>query len=92
MKVTVHFHGILADWVGVSRAEIELPSGATLADLLSQIRKLFGAHMPARLKEKQDSEFQQAFWAVKGALPVSDPRTIVEDGEEWRFFFPLAGG
>lgn len=92
MKITVHFHGILADWVGIPQAEIELPNGATLADLLIRIRATYGSHMPARLQEKGEEEFQQAFWAVRGSLPVSDLQTVLQDGEVWRFFFPLAGG
>ncbi|MEW6185088.1 MAG: hypothetical protein AB1585_05030 [Thermodesulfobacteriota bacterium] len=92
MKIKVHFHGILADWVGNTEAEVLLPPKATLADLLSLIRKDLGKNLPPALKGKDQEEFQKAFWAVRGSVPVSDLGTKLIDGEEIRFFLPLAGG
>jgi molybdopterin converting factor small subunit len=92
MKIKALFHGILTDWVGVSEAEILMPEEATLNDLLSRIRKDYGENMPTQLKTKSQEEFHQAFWAVRGSIPVNDPRAKLIDGEELRFFLPLAGG
>jgi molybdopterin converting factor small subunit len=92
MRIKVHFHGILADWVGIAEAEIELPEKSMLSDLLSLIRKDFGKNLPPALKGKDQEEFQKAFWAVRGSTPISDPATELNDGEEIRFFLPLAGG
>ena len=49
MKVTAHFHGILADWVGTRSAGFELSNDATYADLIKEIRRRFGSNMPAQL-------------------------------------------
>ncbi len=49
MKVTAHFHGILADWVGTRSAGFELSNDATYADLIKEIRRRFGGNMRAQL-------------------------------------------
>jgi len=35
MKITIVFNGILADFIGTERAELDLPRGATYADPLA---------------------------------------------------------
>lgn len=92
MKIKAIFHGILADWVGVAETEIVLANKATLADLLYQIRKDYGSKMPALLQNKDQGAFNQAFWAVRGTDQLSQSTTPLNDGEEVRFFLPLAGG
>jgi molybdopterin converting factor small subunit len=92
MKVRALFHGILADWLGRTDAEFTLSREATLADLLSEIRKKYGAHMPPQLGMKNQSDFNQAFWAVRGTEQLKEPHEKLIDGEEIRFFLPLSGG
>ena len=46
MKVTAHFHGILADWVGTRSAGFELSNNATYPDLITEIKHRFGDNMP----------------------------------------------
>ena len=45
MKVTAHFHGILADWVGTRSADFELSYDATYSDLIKEIRRRFGGNI-----------------------------------------------
>jgi len=92
MKIKTIFHGILADWVGIAEAEMHLPDEATLADLLCQIRKDYGSKMPALLQSKEQEDFNQAFWAVRGTDQLNHSNTPLNDGEEIQFFLPLAGG
>jgi len=92
MKIKALFHGILADWVGLAEVEFILPPEATLSDLLFEIRKNYGSHMPPQLGRKNRSDFDQAFWAVRGTEPVKDSSEKLNNGEEIRFFLPLAGG
>jgi molybdopterin converting factor small subunit len=92
MKIKVIFHGILADWTGVAETEMHLPDGATLADLLYEIRKDYGSQMPALLQSKDQTAFNQAFWAVRGSEQLNEYEIKLKDGDELRFFLPLAGG
>lgn len=92
MKVRVQFHGILSDWVGVTRAEIDLPEGGRYADLLAAIRKNYGHNMPAQLWSKDQEAFHRAIWAVRGKESLSELTTRLNDGEEIQFFLSIAGG
>jgi len=92
MKVRVQFHGILADWMGRTRAEIELPEGGTFADLLSEIKNRFRSAMPPQLKNKDQETFNRALWAMRGKEKLSDPDARLSEGDEVQFFLSLAGG
>jgi molybdopterin converting factor small subunit len=92
IKIKALFHGILADWVGRNEEEFILPGKATLSDLLSEIREKYGGNMPSQLGMKNQTEFNQAFWAVRGTEQLKEPDERLNDGEEIRFFLPLAGG
>jgi molybdopterin converting factor small subunit len=92
MEIKALFHGILADWVGQASAEFTLPHEATLSDLLFEIRKRYGSRMPPQLATKDQADFDQAFWAVRGTEQLKEPNEKLAEGEEIRFFLPLAGG
>ena len=92
MKIKTLFHGILGDWLGVAEAEFVLPHEATLADLLSEIRKIYGPNMPPQFKIKDQSAFEQAFWAVRSSGQSNEYSATLNDGEKIQFFLPLAGG
>jgi len=92
MRVKALFHGILSDWVGVPRAEIDLPEGGKYADLLAAIRKNYGQNMPAQLWSKDQEAFNRAIWAMRGKERLSEMSTRMNDGEEVQFFLSLAGG
>ena len=92
MKIKAFFHGILADWLGLAEAEFSLPPQATLSDLLIEIRKSYGSRLPAQLRMKDQADFNQAFWAVRGREQLKESHEKLMDGEEIRFFLPLSGG
>lgn len=92
MKIKAFFHGILADWIGLAEVELTLPQESTLSDLLLKIRKNYGSNMPPQLGMKDQADFNQAFWAVRGTEQLKEPDEKLTDGEEIRFFLPLAGG
>ncbi len=92
MKVTAVFHGILSDWVGVPRAEVELSHGGTLAELLNEIKIRYGANMPEQLWNEERKTFHKAVWAMRGEEKVADPGASLREGDEIKFFLTLAGG
>jgi len=92
MKVRILFQGILSDWAGVSQAEIFLPKGGNLGDLLSEIRKNYGPQLPPQLRDKEQTAFSRAFWVIRKKEKLSEPGTTLKDGDELQFLLPLAGG
>jgi len=92
MKIKALFHGILSEWVGVPKAEIELADGGTFSDLLAEIRRIYGSSMPEQLWNKEQKAFNKAVWAMRGKEKLFDPATEIKNGEEVNFFLTLAGG
>lgn len=92
MKITVQFHGILSDWVGTHQAEIDLPDGGTLSDLLAEIKRTYGHNMPRQLWNKDRSAFNKAVLAMGVQEKPLDPATRLKNGEQVKFFLILAGG
>ncbi len=92
MKVSVQFHGILSDWMGGPRGEVQLPEGASFGDLLTQIKKDFSATMPSQLQKKDQETFNRALWAMRGKERLSDLQARLTEGDVVQFFLSLAGG
>ena len=92
MKVIVQFHGILSDWMGGPRAEIQLPDGGTFGELLVEIKENFSSTMPPQLRNKDQETFNHALWAMRGKERLSELGAGLKDGDEVQFFLSLAGG
>ena len=92
MKVTAHFHGILADWVGTRSADFELSNYATYADLIKEIRRRFGSNIPAQLWDAEKNTFHQKVRAFRDGSALDPVRFKLEQGEELTFFLMIAGG
>ncbi len=92
MKVRVQFHGILSDWMGGSRGEVQLAEGGTFGELLMEIKKSFSSTMPPQLRNKDQETFNRALWAMRGKVRLSELNAELKDGEEVQFFLSLAGG
>jgi molybdopterin converting factor small subunit len=92
MKVRVQFHGILVDWMGGPRAEVQLTEGGTFGGLLMEIKKSFSSTIPPQLRNKDQETFNRALWAMRGEDRLSELNTGLKDGDEIQFFLSLAGG
>ncbi len=92
MKIKVMFQGILSDWMGVPEAEFHLPVGARLGDVVSEIKQRFSPVMPVQLCKKDPEEFLRALWATTAGKRLTEISGPLEDGQEVKFFFMIAGG
>ena len=92
MKIHVSFFSILADWVGVSEAAIELPNGATYGDLLAAIGRRYGAHMPAPLWDHGTEGFAHPVTAFRNGYLLTDRSTPLAPGDCVRFMAAMGGG
>jgi len=80
MHVRVVSFGVLKDWLGASAREIELPEGATVADLLHRIGTESSA--AARLRGI----------AVGVNAEYAPPSHVLRDGDEAALLPPVSGG
>ena len=92
MKITAHFHGILADWVGTRSAVFELSHDATYGDLIKEIKNRFGDNMPDQLWDAAKNTFHQKVRAFKGGKTMGPADFKLEQGEELTFYLTMAGG
>ena len=92
MKITAHFHGILADWVGVQTADFDLPENAALSDLLLAIGRRYRSHMPEQLWDDKTDSFAKQVRAKGSTKVYTDVDTPLEKGEDITFMLMIAGG
>ena len=81
MRVQARFFAAYRELIGASGTEVDLPEGATVADLVDALRERgpsFGA-LPPRP-------------AVAVNLEYAPPETGLRDGDEVAFIPPVAGG
>ena len=91
MKVTALFHGILAEWVGVKRADFELQKEALFVDVLREIGRNFRNNMPEQLWDDQQGNFASKVIAMSNGRKLKPEEPLIH-GSDIAFFLMLAGG
>lgn len=79
MNVRVFSFGILKDWLGATEATVELPEGATVAELI------------VRLSERRPSAFLRGI-AVSVNAEYSSKDHVLREGDEVGLLPPVSGG
>ena len=92
MKIRVTFFSILADWVGVPEAMIELPHGATFGELLAVVGRRYRCNMPSQLWDDKIEEFSSPVTAFKNGIRMVDRDTRIEANDHIRFLLGMGGG
>ena len=92
MKITVHFHGILADWVGTPSAGVELHDGAAYVDLMQEIERRYKQDMPAQLWDRKTKSFNKKVRAFRDGKALEPADNRLSDGEQITFMLLIAGG
>jgi molybdopterin synthase catalytic subunit len=82
MQVKILPFGVLKDWLGASATNLELPEGATVADLLKQL----ASRHPARTS----APFQGI--AVSVNAEYAQATQVLRDGDEVGLLPPVSGG
>jgi MoaE-MoaD fusion protein len=83
MRVQVISFGMLKDWFGSSAATVELPEGASVAELLDSLRASFPAHRHAPSLQGI---------AVSVNAEYAQGTQILRDGDEVGLLPPVSGG
>jgi molybdopterin synthase catalytic subunit len=83
MQVRVLPFGVLKDWLGASAATVELPEGATVADLLERLSAGLAAPQPAQLLRGI---------AVSVNAEFAASAQVLSEGDEVGLLPPVSGG
>jgi molybdopterin converting factor small subunit len=81
MKVSVLFHSYFRDLTGCSKVTLELPEGASLAHLVSDLQRQF-----PKLKAMEKSTL------IAVGVEYQSRDYILRDGDEVSLFPPVQGG
>jgi|YelNatPaOPRAMG01_1025707.scaffolds.fasta_scaffold22630_3 molybdopterin converting factor small subunit len=92
MKVKVSFQGILSEWAGKQKVEVDLPEEGKFGDLLSELKRLLGTRMPPQVWHGENKNMNPSVWAMRGQERLVDPQAPLKDGEEIIFILGIAGG
>ncbi len=92
MRIKVHFHGILAEWVGTGEADFAVRAGSPFADLMDMIGRRYSGKMPEQLWDKGNNCFVKAVWAMRGDQRIMDFKEPLKEGEAVKFLLMQAGG
>ena len=92
MKINAHFHGILADWVGTPSAGFDLPTHATLKDLMVEIRLRYQHNMPEQLWDREKNSFNKQVRAQGRKSALNNLNMPLSGEVEITFSLMIAGG
>ena len=81
MQLTIRFFALYRERAGCSAAPVEMPAGATVADLVSQLRRQFPRLAPP-----------EAPIVVAVNAEYADPDTPLHPGDEICLIPPVSGG
>ncbi len=87
MQVRVLPFGVSKDWLGASAATVELPEGASVADLLERLR----ARLTARVAGQAPGEPLRGI-AVSVNAEYATAGQVLRDGDEVGLLPPVSGG
>ena len=93
MRATVHVYDRIRQALGTGRLEVELPEGATLADLFAELAERYDPRFAA-LPDDEESPFgvnALVLNARRVALP-RDAELTLSDGAELHLIPPIGGG
>ena len=81
MKVQTHFFALYRERAGRSRLPLELPAGATVSDLVAEVRRLFPDLAPPSVDI-----------VVAVNADYAQPERVLNDGDEIALIPPVSGG
>ena len=95
MHVSLKFMSILAVQAKLGANEtltFELPSGATLADLLAVMDSQIGERFPPQTWNRDTCQFNKQVLFLVNNTQISDLSTPLQDGDIVRVYVPISGG
>lgn len=92
MKVTVHFLGILGDYFGTPRADVDVGAPATRQGLLEELGRRFGSRLPEQLWDHHENCFIPGVHLIGRNGDLVSPESPLAEEDEVNILMPIAGG
>jgi hypothetical protein len=92
MRILLTAFGGLCEHFGKEAHEVDLPEGATLADLLVRVEKRWGNRLPASLWNDREHRFRGPVVIKVGDRVTRDRTVVLSDGQGIRIYQALVGG
>ncbi len=81
MELVVRFFALYRERAGANTHRLELPEGATVADLTGEVRRIFPRLAPADVNI-----------VVAVNTDYAEPETVLQDGDDVCLIPPVSGG
>ncbi len=91
MKYQLRVFGPIARFLG-SRAEAELPSGATVRDLLDYVESRWSSTLPSSFWDAQNRRFRSSVSIMVRTTVLETETAGLPAGEDILIILPIAGG
>ncbi|MGD2158075.1 MAG: MoaD/ThiS family protein [Anaerolineales bacterium] len=92
MIVRLRLFGVLENYLGGKKVEIQLPEAATLRQLWDAIDIRFGDSLPAEYWDRERKRFQRAVTVMISDVEVEDDMHPLSDQQEIFLLPPMIGG
>lgn len=92
MKVKVKYYGALEEVSSRKEDKVELPSGATVKELLKILSKKYGKKFKDYVFEKHGEVRPYLHFLVNGTSVARDLNTELKDRDEFGILFSPGGG
>jgi molybdopterin converting factor small subunit len=92
MVVRLRFFGALKQYLGGDRFQVELPTGATLRDLLDLIDARWGDKLPPQFWDAEAKRFPGPILVMTNDVDVHDDKMPLSDHQEIFIIEHVAGG
>ena len=92
MILHLRFFGVLAEYLGDTHVQVQLPTGAMLRDLLNLIGSRWGTKLPPQFWDAETNRFRGGVVVMIPQVGDCDEATVLSDQQKIFFLVPLAGG
>ena len=92
MIVRLRVFGVISTRLGGAKAEVELPEGAVLRDLLDAIDARWGATLAPDFWEPGTKRFKGSVLLVSEGMDLMDESSPLADEQQVMVLMPVSGG
>ena len=92
MIVRLRLFGVLENYLGGKRVEVQLPEAATLRQLWDALDARFGDSLPAEYWDRERKRFRRAVAVMISDVEVEDDTYTLSDQQEIFLLPPMVGG
>ncbi len=94
LTIHVHFYSVLADYTQTKDADIKMPRGSSIEQLLRQLANLYPSALKEMMKDigKPGSSFSFRIFRNNEMISTDSLNKLVMDGDDIRLIPAISGG